>query len=97
MQRIPDSCANTASTTIVVNAPERAYFDYPDSVLCLGAAAELPLIQYLPSSGGFSMVIWDGYTHLGFEYRCDQLGNLYCRILRMCNMAAFQVHVPMMR
>lgn len=50
----PDSCANVASTTIVVDAPERAYFNYPDTVMCLGGAAELPLIQYRPVTGGFS-------------------------------------------
>lgn len=50
----PDSCANVASTTIVVDAPERAYFNYPDTVMCLGGAAELPLIQYRPVTGSFS-------------------------------------------
>jgi hypothetical protein len=55
-----DSCANVASTTIVINAPERAYFDYPDSVLCLGAAQELPSIQYLPSSGSFTRIAGAG-------------------------------------
>ncbi len=70
----PDSCANIASTTVVVNAPERAYFDYPDTVLCLGAAAELPLIQYRPSSGGFSMVSGTGTLILDLNTGAINLG-----------------------
>lgn len=52
----PDSCATIARDTIVINPSVRAYFDYVDSVYCVGAPPALPLVQFQPPNGQWQEV-----------------------------------------
>jgi hypothetical protein len=59
-----DSCGNVETDTVVIGSPERAYFNYIDSVICEGAGPELPLIQYHPATGGFGLGAGSPSTNL---------------------------------